>query len=57
MLIEQIGEIVPDNIVDVMLESKTKWSTVRSFVECVLHRKKESTLTQYDEMTHEKMSQ
>ena len=40
MLIEQIGEITPDNIVDAMLESETKWSAVRRFVKCVLRRKK-----------------
>ena len=36
MLIEQIGEITPDNIVDAKLESETKWSAVRRFVECVI---------------------
>ena len=40
MLIEQIGKITPDNIVDAMLESEAKWSAVRRFAECVLRKKK-----------------
>ena len=40
MLIAQIGEITPDNIVNAMLESETKCSAVRRFAECVLRRKK-----------------
>ena len=40
MLIKKIGEITPDTIVDGMLESETKWSAVRRFVECVLRRRR-----------------
>ena len=40
MLIEQLVEITSNNIVNAMLESETKCSTVRRFVECVLPRKK-----------------
>ena len=32
-LIEQIGEFTPDNIVKVILESESKWSAVRRYVE------------------------
>ena len=39
MLIEQIGEFTTDNIVDAMLESESKWSAVRRYVECILRRK------------------
>ena len=35
-LIEQFG----DNIMNAMLESESKWSVVRRYVECVLHIKK-----------------
>lgn len=40
MLVEQIGEFTPDNIVDAMLESDSKWRAVGRYVECVLRRKK-----------------
>ena len=49
-MIEQIEEITPDNIVDALLESLTKWNVVKRFVKCVLRRKKV-------EIIHEKMSQ
>ena len=39
MLIEKIGEIIPDNIVDAILESETIWRAVMRFVECVSRRK------------------
>ena len=40
MLIEQIGEFTPENIVNAMLESESKCSAVKRYVECVLRRKK-----------------
>ena len=40
MLLEQIDKFTPDNIVDAMLESGTKWSAVKRYVEYVLRRKK-----------------
>ena len=40
MLIEQIGEFTPDNFVGAMLESWSKWSGVRRYVERVFRRKK-----------------
>ena len=38
MLIEQIGEFTPDNIVNSLLESESNWRAVRRYVECVLPR-------------------
>ena len=40
MLLKQIDEFTLDNIVNAMLESESKWSAVRRYVECVLRRKK-----------------
>ena len=39
-MIKQIGEFTPDNILNAMLESESKWSGVKRYVECVLRRKK-----------------
>ena len=56
MLIERIGEITPDNIVDAMLESETKWRAVRRFVEYVRRRKKVDAIRRNDTLKDEPIS-
>ena len=52
---EQICKFTPDNIVNAMLESESKWRVVRKYVE-IRSAGRRSTLRQCDKKIHERTS-